>query len=177
MAGTILIMDKLEKHHSREQAMAALNLKNPLHCMAVGFGSGYAPKAPGTFGTAAAAICYVILMMNAWNTSVYLWFLLITFVIGCWCCQVATKAIGVQDHGAIVWDEFVGFWITMLAAPAGFWWVLAGFCLFRVFDIIKPWPIRWFDRYVKGGIGIMIDDVVAGIFALVIMQLLKWILN
>ncbi|MBR9859008.1 MAG: phosphatidylglycerophosphatase A, partial [Gammaproteobacteria bacterium] len=102
-----------------------------------------------------------------------LWYLLILvlgFVAGIWICNAATKAIGRHDHGAIVWDEIIGFGITMFAAPAGAVWILAGFVLFRFFDIVKPWPIRWFDRRIHGGFGIMFDDVIAGLFALACLQ-------
>ena len=88
---------------------------------------------------------------------------------------VATDAIGMPDHGAIVWDEVIGFGVTMIAAPAGWEWVLAGFVLFRLFDVLKPWPISWFDRRIHGGLGIMLDDLIAGLFALLCMQLLaRW---
>ena len=107
--------------------------------------------------------------------SVYIAVTVVAAITGIWICQSATKAIGQDDHGSIVWDEFVGFWITMIAAPKGLLWLLAGFLIFRVFDIIKPWPIRWLDRYVKGGLGIMVDDVLAGVFGLVVMQVLALI--
>lgn len=87
-------------------------------------------------------------------------------------CGYAADRLGVHDHPGIVFDEFVGFWLTMLGAPTGWVWVLAGFILFRVFDIAKPWPIKWLDRNIKGGVGIMIDDVLAGIFAAICLQLL-----
>ena len=88
---------------------------------------------------------------------------------------VATDAIGMADHGAIVWDEVIGFGVTMIAAPAGWEWVVAGFALFRLFDVLKPWPISWFDRRIHGGLGIMLDDLIAGLFALLCMQLLaRW---
>ena len=97
------------------------------------------------------------------------------FVAGIRICQAATDAIGMPDHGAIVWDEVIGFGVTMIAAPAGWEWVLAGFVLFRLFDVLKPWPISWFDRRIHGGLGIMLDDLIAGLFALLCMQLLaRW---
>ena len=97
---------------------------------------------------------------------------MVGFIAGIWICNAATEAIGQPDHGAIVWDEVIGFGITMFMAPAGWVWILVGFVLFRFFDILKPWPIRWFDRRVPGGFGIMIDDVIAGLFALGCLQLL-----
>lgn len=149
--------------------------RNPVHFLAFGLGSGAAPAAPGTFGTLAALLIYLIL--PPMSTTAYALFLLVSFALGVWLCGRTARDIGVHDHGGIVWDEFVGYWLTMLLAPPGLLWVLVGFVLFRVFDILKPWPIRWLDRHVHGGFGIMLDDVLAGIFALVCLQLLAaWIL-
>jgi phosphatidylglycerophosphatase A len=82
-----------------------------------------------------------------------------------WLCERTSRDLGVHDHGGIVWDEFVGFWLTMVAAPEGWHWLLAGFLLFRLFDILKPFPINYLDRHIHGGLGIMLDDAVAGSFA------------
>jgi len=148
-------------------------LKNPVNFLAFGLGSGCAPKAPGTFGTAAAVLFYLPLQyLSLW---LYLGFIVVSFVLGVWLCDRASKALGVHDHGGIVWDEFVGYWITMIAAPAGWVWMLVGFLLFRLFDIWKPWPIKIADEVVEGGFGIMIDDVLAGIYALICLQLLAYI--
>lgn len=142
--------------------------RNPVHFLAFGLGSGAAPWAPGTVGTVAAMILY-------WGVghlplSPYGLFLAVTFIFGCWLCERTSADLGVHDHSGIVWDEFVGYWITMWAMPVQFSWMLLGFVLFRLFDIWKPWPIRWIDRRVDGGFGIMFDDVLAGIYAAVIMQ-------
>jgi len=166
-------MAKLEKHHKSRDALDRLNWINPLHWLATGFGSGLSPFAPGTVGTLAAIPFYLLIMYLP--LSVYIAVTIVAAVAGIWICQSATQAIGQDDHGSIVWDEFVGFWITMIAAPKGLLWLLAGFLIFRVFDIIKPWPIRWLDRYVKGGLGIMVDDVLAGVFGLAVMQALALI--
>lgn len=147
-----------------------LSVRNPLHWLAVGFGAGLSPWAPGTLGTLAAVPFY--LLVNHWPLWAYLLLLLLGCLAGIAICQSATRAIGVEDHGAIVWDEFMGFGITMIAAPAGWPWLVAGFGLFRLFDILKPWPIGWLDRRVKGGLGIMLDDMLAGLFALACLQLL-----
>jgi len=96
-------------------------------------------------------------------------------LFGIWICGVAAKDIGVHDHPGIVWDEFTGYFITMILAPSGFMWILIGFILFRWFDIWKPWPISWLNDHVTGGFGIMIDDILAGIFAWVVLQGLAWI--
>ena len=147
-----------------------LSWRNPLHWLATGFGSGLSPKAPGTMGTLMAIPCY--LLIAGLPPVAYLGVLLVAAVAGIFICEAATRAIGMDDHGGIVWDEIVGYAITMFLAPTGWWWILAGFLLFRLFDIIKPWPICWFDRRVHGGLGIMLDDIVAGVFAWVCLQLL-----
>lgn len=144
--------------------------RNPVHFLAFGLGSGAAPKAPGTFGTLAAVAIYLFLPIS--DPLLYSGIVLASFIVGVWLCGKTARDIGVHDHGGIVWDEFVGYWLTMLMAPPGWLWIIIGFVLFRLFDIIKPWPIRWLDRHVHGGLGIMIDDVLAGIFALVCLQLL-----
>jgi len=100
----------------------------------------------------------------------------LTAVGGIWICGRASKQLGVHDHPGIVWDEFVGFWITLWAVPQGWPWLLAGFVLFRIFDILKPWPIGPLDKKVKGGFGIMIDDVIAGIMACALLHLANLIL-
>ena len=144
--------------------------KNPIHFLAFGLGSGLAPKAPGTFGTLAAIPFYLLFQyLPLWNYGLVL---LVSMVLGIWLCDRTSKDLGVHDHPGIVWDEFVGYWITMFAAPAGWLWVVIGFVLFRIFDIWKPWPISFLDKKVHGGLGIMIDDVMAGIFALVSLQLI-----
>ncbi len=143
-------------------------LKNADHFFAFGFGSGLAPKAPGTFGTLAAVPVYWLIQDLSW--PIYATWLIVTFALGVYWCDRSSKQLGVHDHGGIVWDEFVGYWITMFLAPAGWLWMLLGFVLFRFFDIIKPWPIGWLDRKVGGGFGIMIDDVLAGIYALIVLQ-------
>lgn len=147
-------------------------LENPNHLFAFGFGSGLAPKAPGTFGTLAAIPFFILLQDLSW--PIYLSWLLVTFALGVLWCDRSSKALGVHDHGGIVWDEFVGFWITMFMVPAGWIWIVIGFVLFRFFDIIKPWPINWLDKKVHGGFGIMIDDVLAGIYALLVLQLIAY---
>jgi phosphatidylglycerophosphatase A len=147
------------------------NWKNPVHILAFGFGSGAAPKAPGTFGTIAAVIIYVLLLSHL-DADTYLLVLMASAVFGIYICGKTATDIGVHDHGGIVWDEFVGLWITYLWLPQGMLWLLIGFVLFRLFDIVKPWPIGWLDRQVHGGVGIMLDDLVAGLMALVCVQVL-----
>jgi phosphatidylglycerophosphatase A len=147
------------------------NWKNPVHILAFGFGSGAAPKAPGTFGTIAAVIIYILLLSHL-EAETYLLVLMVSALFGIYICGKTATDIGVHDHGGIVWDEFVGLWITYLWLPQGMLWLLIGFLLFRLFDILKPWPIGWLDRQVHGGVGIMLDDIVAGLMALVCVQVL-----
>jgi phosphatidylglycerophosphatase A len=147
------------------------NLRQPLHLLAFGFGSGLAPKAPGTFGTLVAVPIY--LLMQGLPLIAYLALVLAGFIAGIWICDRTSRDLGVHDHGGIVWDEIVGYLLTMTLAPSGWVWVLLGFLLFRFFDILKPWPIRWLDRRVPGGFGIMLDDLIAGLFAGVVMLLIE----
>ncbi len=143
-------------------------LANPIHFLSLGFGSGLFPVAPGTAGTLAAIPVYLLLAQL--DLSIYLVVTLLIFGLGIYLCGETSRALGVEDHPAIVWDEIAGFCITMIAVPPKLEWVIAGFLLFRVFDILKPWPIRVLDRSIKGGMGIMLDDVFAGIFAALILH-------
>ena len=150
-------------------------LRSPAQFLAFGFGSGLSPKAPGTFGTLAAIPLFWLL--SHLNLGLYTLAILLTFTAGIWICGEASKQLGVHDHGGIVWDEFVGFWIAMWALPPTWPWILAGFILFRLFDIVKPWPIGPLDKKVHGGLGIMIDDVVAGLMACACLHLTLWLLS
>jgi Phosphatidylglycerophosphatase A and related proteins len=151
-----------------KQVPAAFLWRHPAHLLAFGFGSGLAPKAPGTFGTLAAVPLY--LLLNQLSFGYYLVALIAAFALGIWICERTAEALGVHDHGGIVWDEFVGFWLTMFLAPPGWQWIVVGFLLFRLFDVLKPFPIGWLDRRVQGGLGIMMDDAVAGSFAWLCLQ-------
>jgi len=146
---------------------------NPIHFCAFGFGSGVSPVAPGTMGTLMAIPFY--LLFEGWSWQNYAIVVILMTIIGIWFCDVASKDTGVEDHPGIVWDEFTGYFITMWAAPAGWVWIVLGFLLFRLFDIWKPGPIGWLNDHVKGGLGVMIDDVAAAIPALIIMQILAFI--
>ncbi len=145
-------------------------LGSPTLMLAFGFGSGLAPKAPGTMGTLAAIPLWWLLAQLP--LASYLMVVLVSAIIGIYICGAAAKTLGVHDHGGIVWDEFVGFWIAMAALPVTWTSVILGFVLFRLFDILKPWPISWLDKKVSGGFGIMIDDVIAGLAAAGIIALL-----
>lgn len=148
-----------------------LRLTNPWHILATGFGSGLSPKAPGTAGSLAAIpFCY---LLGFASMPLRAGIILAAFLIGVYACQKATDAIGIDDHGGIVWDEFVGMFITMALLPNTGAWLLAGFIVFRIFDIWKPWPIRPIDAHLKGGIGIMLDDVIAGVFSLAVLKAIE----
>ena len=145
-------------------------LKNPVHFLSLGFGSGLAPYAPGTFGTLAAIPLY--LLIQPLPLIAYLIVTVFSVLIGVYLCEKTANALGVHDHSGIVWDEIAGYLITMIAVPLDWVWILTGFVLFRFFDILKPWPIKWIDAKVSGGWGIMLDDVLAGVFSLIVLHLL-----
>lgn len=149
-------------------------LLHPWHFFSLGFGSGLAPFAPGTFGTLAAIPLYLLCVDL--SLEIYSGLIILGFAIGIYWCDFTSKTLGVHDHSGIVWDEIVGFFITMIAVPPTWINIVIGFALFRLFDIWKPWPIKLLDEKVNGGFGIMIDDVLAGIFALACLQALLLII-
>lgn len=146
----------------------SFKLSNPIQFLALGFGSGLAPKAPGTFGTLTAVP--IFLLMSMLSTPVYALIAFIMAIAGVYICGKAADDAGVHDHPAIVWDEIVGFVITMFLVPLTWHSVLVGFVVFRLFDIFKPWPISWLDKHCHGGLGIMLDDIAAGLAALAVMH-------
>ena len=150
-------------------------LWHPVHLLSLGFGTGCARKAPGTVGTLVGVVLYLILsgLPLVWYGAI----VASLFTAGVALCHHTAKVLGVHDDQRIVWDEVVGYLITMIAAPAGWFWVVSGFVLFRIFDIFKPWPIRVIDRQVGGGLGIMLDDVLAGVFACGILHLLVYYIS
>lgn len=142
--------------------------------LAFGFGAGAMPKAPGTWGTLIALPIYFAL--SGLSLTFYLAIVALMLVAGIWICHTTARDLNVHDHPGIVWDEIVGYLITMIAVPAEGWWWLVGFVLFRLFDITKPFPIRQLDRQVEGGFGIMIDDVVAAVYAALVLQVMMRII-
>lgn len=148
--------------------------QSPKLMFAFGFGSGLSKVAPGTMGTLAAIP--IFFLMNALGTPIYFLLLLLALAFGSKICQYGAEYSGVHDHGGIVWDEFCGFWITMLFVPINITTLLLGFLLFRLFDIVKPWPIRVIDKKVSGGFGIMLDDVIAGVFANILLHAIVFFL-
>jgi phosphatidylglycerophosphatase A len=147
-----------------KQIRSRVSLLNPVHFLALGFGSGLATKMPGTFGTL-AALPLVVLLSCYSSFNVYLIVTILISIAGIWICGKAADDMGVHDDSSIVWDEVAGMLLTMLAIPLSWQTLLAGFVLFRFFDILKPWPISYLDKHVHNGFGIMIDDVLAGLFA------------
>ena len=146
----------------------AQKLRQPIHFLAFGFGAGLSPRAPGTVGTLAAVPIYLlILQLPLWA---YLLSVLLFAVAGVYICGYSAKDLGKHDHQSIVWDEIVGFLLTLTAIPYSIVNIVLGFIIFRLFDIVKPWPISYLDRRVTGGLGIMLDDIVAGLFSLAILQ-------
>lgn len=149
-------------------------LRSPVHLIALGFGAGCAPRAPGTFGTLVGVALY--LGLAGAPVTVYLVVVLALALVGVAVCHRTATDLGVHDHPAIVWDEVVGYLVAMIAAPSGAAWILLGFLLFRVLDILKPWPISWADRRVTGGWGIMLDDLIAGLLANACLHLIAYLL-
>lgn len=146
----------------------------PACFLAFGFGSGLSPWAPGTLGTLFAVPLFLLAALLPLPS--YLLLTALLFVAGVWLCERCEKKIGVSDHSGMVWDEFVGFFVTMTAITPTLQSVALGFVLFRVFDILKPWPIAWLDRKIHGGFGVMLDDVLAGWYAWVVLQcLIRWV--
>lgn len=156
---------------------AALVMTTPEHLVAFGFGAGLAPVAPGTFGTLVALPLWFLM---CWlPPDFYLAITLLLFVFGCWVCGRSAKLLGVHDYGGIVFDEIVGFLVAALPLLSSFGlrdghlagWLVAAFVLFRIFDVLKPWPIGVLDRRVRGGSGIMLDDLIAGFYSAALLWL------
>ncbi len=151
----------------------AFLLARPAHFLALGFGSGLITPAPGTWGTLAALPLAALLLWLGVSGEVLALLTLPLFLLGIWLCDVTGRALGVADSGHIVWDEIVAMLLVLALVPATpLWWLLA-FAAFRLFDIVKPWPIRWLDRHVHGGFGVMLDDAVAALFATLLLRLVQ----
>lgn len=158
----------MSEHISEQAPSKAFLLAHPAHFIALGCGSGLAPKAPGTFGTLFGWLTFPLLALL--DTPALWAVLALSFGLGVWAIGKTGAALGEVDHGSIVWDEIVPFWALLALTPQTFLWQLAAFALFRLFDITKPWPASYFDRHVKNGFGVMMDDVVAAAFALFCIQ-------
>jgi phosphatidylglycerophosphatase A len=150
-------------------------ISHPAHFLALGFGSGLAPKAPGTFGTIVGLPLFYFISSYALHMQLAI--IALFFIIGIYFCAVAGKALGVGDHGSIVWDEIVAMMLVLTITPNQWEWWIVAFSLFRIFDIWKPFPIRHCDATLKGGFGVMFDDLLAAIYAMISLKVLLWILS
>lgn len=150
----------------------AMIIRHPVMFLGFGFGSGLIAKGPGTLGTLVGMLVFIPILL--WNELAAWGLFLFSLLVGSYVCGESARRIGVHDHGGIVWDEFAGVWLVILTLPEQGWlyWGLA-FILFRVFDIAKPWPISWADQKVAGGVGIMLDDIIAACYAIIIIWALQ----
>lgn len=149
-------------------------LRHPVHFLALGFGAGCVPRMPGTIGTLVGVLIYIPCrdLPAPWYAAG----VMLLVAAGVWICGRTATDLAVHDHPAIVWDEVAGYLAAMIAAPRGWPWVFAGFALFRLFDIWKPWPIALLDRRIPGGLGIILDDLAAAVYTLVTMQIIAYLL-
>lgn len=150
-------------------------LSHPAHFIALGLGSGLAPWAPGTFGTLAAFPLFWVLQKSGLPVQILL--VIAAFALGIWACGLTGRHLGQHDSGHIVWDEIAGFLLVLIFTPAGPLWMLYAFALFRLFDIWKPLPISWLDATIKGGLGVMLDDLLAAGYALGTLFITRYVLS
>ena len=156
-----------------ENPLNRVHLTHPIHFLALGLGSGLLRPAPGTWGSLAGLIIGYF-TLDYFGMTFFALFTFFAFLIGCYLCQKTADDMQVHDHGAIVWDEFIGIFITLMAVPQLNWqWLAVAFISFRFFDILKPYPIRYFDQKLESGFGIMIDDVLAAIYAVLVIVLIR----
>lgn len=155
-----------------QKPTARLMFAHPAHFLAQGFGSGLSPIMPGTSGTLFAWLSFVVLSARwpqVFTPLNWAFIIIVGFFVGVWACKVTGESLGVADHGSMVWDEIIAFWLVLLfITPAPFSTQLWAFIAFRFFDMVKPPPIGYFDRQFKGGFGVMFDDIVAAFFALLV---------
>ena len=149
--------------------------QHPANFFALGFGSGLAPKAPGTVGTLVGLPLFWLI--SGQSLSIQLSIIALFFVIGIYFCGVAGKNLGVADHGSIVWDEIAAMMLVLALTPFSAAWCFVAFLLFRLFDIWKPFPIRQFDAKLKNGFGVMFDDLLAAIYAILSLMAMQWIIS
>ena len=158
----------MNKHPSAKTILA-----HPIHLLAFGFGAGLSPKAPGTVGTLVAIPIFIL--MSQLTLINYIILLILIVILSFYIAGESARLLGVHDHGGIVIDEICGYLLTMIMAPNSWQAIIIGFILFRVFDIFKPWPIKYLDQHIPGGVGIVVDDLMAGIYALLSLQLILWL--
>jgi phosphatidylglycerophosphatase A len=151
-----------------------LLMSHPAHFLALGAGSGLAKKAPGTYGTLVGLPLFFLIAPLQIYLQISIIFIL--FLVGIYCCEKTGQALGVSDHGSIVWDEIVAMMLVLTFTPIQWQWWLVAFALFRLFDIWKPVPIRQCDAKIKGGLGVMMDDILAAMYAILCLKLLLWLI-
>ena len=151
-------------------------LRHPAHFIAFGGGAGLAPVAPGTVGTLLAFPLYWITAPRL-EPGAFLLLVCALFGLGVWACDVTGRAIGIRDHGGMVWDETVSFLLVLFLAPATLYWQGSAFLLFRAFDILKPQPIRYYERRFRNGFGVMLDDLVAAFFTLIVLAITRVVIE
>ncbi|AUI66185.1 MULTISPECIES: phosphatidylglycerophosphatase A [Glaesserella] len=152
-----------------------INLKNPIHFFAFGFGSGLIKPAPGTWGSLAGLILAIFLWKLTASTAFFVLLSFVAFIGGCYLCEKASHDLGVHDDGRIVWDEIVAIFVIFIFLPEHSWLYYGlTFITFRLFDILKPYPIRYFDQHLKGGLGIMFDDILAAVYSIISLYLISW---
>jgi len=169
-----LLSKLIKRGHKPRYALPNKVWHDTIYFIGFGLGSGAAPFAPGTFGTLAAIPFYLLLSYLPLNF--YLIFVIGFIIFSSWVSDRLSQEIKVHDHPGMNIDEFAGFFVTMIAAPAGWLWIAYGFVLFRLFDIFKPWPISYIDKHVHGGFGMILDDVVAGFVSFIIIQATRFCL-
>ena len=173
---TISLWQKLQNQYQKNVGKAPLSIwTNPVHFVACGFGIGAVPFMPGTFGTLLGIP--LALILSHFNVLYYAIACVALFLIGVWLCQVTNKDFGTDDHPAAVIDEIATFPVALIAIPMDWQYILAAFVLFRFFDIVKPGPIRWVDKIIHGGFGVMLDDLLAALSTLAILYFLTWVLG
>jgi phosphatidylglycerophosphatase A len=150
-------------------------LAHPAHLIAFGFGSGLAPRAPGTVGTLLGLPLFWLIAAASPELMTRIAILIVAFLLGVWACGHTGQALGVADHGGMVWDEIVAYALVLLFTPAGWLWIALAFALFRLFDILKPWPIRFADTHLKNGFGVMFDDLLAAGYAIAALKGAQWL--
>ncbi len=162
-----------QRHHVPWPTLAWVFGK-PHRALAFGFGSGLIRPGSGTWGSVLALFLWwplTGLLSSGWLATI----LVLASLLGIWICQLTTDELGVQDHVGVVWDEIAAVWIVLWAVPQELWALLLGFVLFRLFDVLKPWPIRWFDGHVHGGLGVMLDDWMAALYAIGLTWVVWWL--
>jgi len=151
-------------------------LSHPARLVAFGFGAGLVPVAPGTWGTLLALPVFLLVSPRLEPVE-FLLMLLVLFALGVWACDVTGRSLGNSDHGGMVWDETVAFLLVLFFTPAGLRWQALAFLIFRLFDILKPPPIRYYERTFKNGFGVMLDDLIAALYTLLVLAAVKTLLE